>query len=212
MFSDFFKSTYNADLPDISNSQSPFTHAPNSHTPNSLTYNSQTSNALTSNSRLPNSHLSNSTDSLELLGLSQGEVEHALRRVDTNKGGGPDGIPNLFVAMLSNQLFIPLTTIFNRSLSLGQFPRQFGRANTHITNYRPISFLNSSAKVFEKLMHDKILSFLSYDFDANQHGFLNQHSQTHRSLSTKSQRIWIWGLKHMQVTRILRKPTTWSTL
>lgn len=113
-------------------------------------------------------------------------VEKLLRSVDANKNGGPDGIPNIFLIKTAQYLAPPLTSIFNKSISTGVFPSQFKNANvmpifkkglkTDVRNYRPICLLNSFSKIFERLVHDEVMSFLDGFFDSNQHGFLKGKS------------------------------------
>lgn len=123
---------------------------------------------------------------LDNLNFSVGAVEYLLGSVDANKNGGPDGIPNVFLKNTAGQLAVPLTIIFNKSTEAGIFPSRFREANvtpvfkkgdkTDVTNYRPICILNSFSKIFEKLVHDRVLIFLNDLFDKNQHGFMRGRS------------------------------------
>jgi hypothetical protein len=47
-------------------------------------------------------------------------------------------------------------------------------------NYRPISLLPSFSKIFEKLMHSRLLLFLKHNtiLNTEQHSFWNAHSTT----------------------------------
>ena len=71
---------------------------------------------------------------------------------------------------LSHELSSPLCSLFNKSLSLGIFPSPYKDANVTpvhkkgdlslVSNYRPISLLNSVAKLFEKLVFKYLYNHL----------------------------------------------------
>ena len=71
---------------------------------------------------------------------------------------------------LSHELSSPLCSLFNKSLSLGKFPPPYKDANVTpvhkkgdlslVSNYRPISLLNSVAKLFEKLVFKYLYNHL----------------------------------------------------
>ena len=63
-----------------------------------------------------------------------------------------------------------LAVIVNSSFTEGIFPNALksarvvpvhkGGSKTEVTNYRPISLLSSFSKIYEKLMHSRVLEFL----------------------------------------------------
>ena len=71
---------------------------------------------------------------------------------------------------LSHELSSPLCSLFNKSLYLGKFPSPYKDANVTpvhkkgdlslVSNYRPISLLNSVAKLFEKLVFKYLYNHL----------------------------------------------------
>ena len=87
----------------------------------------------------------------------------------TDKASGPGGLSNRILKELSHELSSILRSPFNKSLSLGNFPSSYKDANvTHVhkkgdlslvSNYRPISLLNSVTKLFEKKNNKKKLVF-----------------------------------------------------
>ncbi|CAH2216375.1 jg3180 [Pararge aegeria aegeria] len=113
-------------------------------------------------------------------------VEKALKKLDKNKGAGPDELPAIFIKNCAATLAYPLYLIFNRSLATGIFPDKWKFANVvpipksgqadDILNYRPISLLSHVSKVFESL----ICPYLSFQLQsiliAQQHGFRNKMS------------------------------------
>lgn len=127
--------------------------------------------------------------------ISVDSVLELLGKVDINKNGGPDGIPNIFLRHTSEHLAKPLTIIFNKSLSDGIFPIKFKTANitpifkkgdkSDVKNYRPICLLNSFSKIFERLVYNILLSSVENMIDVGQHGFIKDRSAlTNLSLYT----------------------------
>ena len=117
---------------------------------------------------------------------SENEVHDTLISLDENKGGGPDGLPSMFVKKCAKSLCVPLTLIFNKSLTDCTFPSRWknafvvpifkgGDANC-VSNYRPISKLNIFSKVFERIVHKYMINYIKQDIMLEQHGFLPKRS------------------------------------
>ena len=108
--------------------------------------------------------------SLSSIAFDPQEVEEILRTLKTDKASGPDGLSNRILKELSHELSSPLCSLFNKSLSLGKFPSPYKDANVSpvhkkgdlslVSNYRPISLLNSVAKLFEKLVFKYLYNHL----------------------------------------------------
>ena len=97
--------------------------------------------------------------------------------------------------MHSKSISIPLASIFNSSFKNGIFP-EFLKISTiipiykkdsklKVANYRPISLLSNINKILEKLMFQRLYTFLEknkciYDL---QFGFRQNHSTNHALLS-----------------------------
>ena len=96
---------------------------------------------------------------LDRITTNENEVESLLRRINTNKSSGPDGIGNWVLKHCAKPLSFPYSNLFNKSLETGIFPCQWKQANvcrvfkrdnkSDKTNYRPISLLSSSSKILE---------------------------------------------------------------
>jgi hypothetical protein len=120
-------------------------------------------------------------DTLSIVDINQSSVLKHLQSLDIKKGCGPDRIPPIFVKETSETLALPLTKIFNRSIKEGVFPSQWkissitpilkvGDAHD-VANYRPISLLSVFSKVFEKIMHEIVMSHVLTALNPKQHGF-----------------------------------------
>ena len=88
------------------------------------------------------------------------DVESTLKTLQTGKAAGPDAINNRILKELADPLSLPLSGIFNYSLSAGKLPSVWKLANvtsihtkddpSDVSNYRPISLLSTIGKVLEK--------------------------------------------------------------
>lgn len=118
--------------------------------------------------------------------LTADELVTELRRLNINKGAGPDNIPNLFLKSMADELANPLLKIFNQSLSSGVFPSAWKTAyvtpifksglRSEVTNYRGVVILSAIPKLFEKLVCVKLEAVLSPLINSAQHGFQNGRS------------------------------------
>ena len=105
------------------------------------------------------------------------EVKSVLESLQLGKSSGPNGINNRILKELSSPLSRPLSNLFNYSMSKGIFPDIWKEANvsplfkkddpSSVSNYRPISLLNTIGKVMEKIVHKHMFNF-----------FLDQHAIT----------------------------------
>ena len=90
--------------------------------------------------------------------------------LSSNKACGPSSISTFLLKTLKGVLSIPLQLLFNCSFSTGLVPDQFKVARVvpiHkkgssflVSNYRPISLPSIFNKVIEKLMYNRIISYL----------------------------------------------------
>ena len=115
-------------------------------------------------------------------------VKDKLRNLDPNKAHGPDGIPSRVLKELHEQLSLPLSMLFNKSLQEGKIPMDwkeaevvaiFKKGSKHDAgNYRPVSLTCIACKVMESLMRDAIVKFMNDNklYAPCQHGFRNNRS------------------------------------
>ena len=84
---------------------------------------------------LPDNHAppSNVTNeqvpTLEHISTNEQEVLRILNTLDINKSTGPDGLPAKFLKLTALLIAKPLSQLFNKSLSLGVYPKDFKEAN-----------------------------------------------------------------------------------
>ena len=102
---------------------------------------------------------------------------------------------------ISNLVSPLLTTILNKSLTTGCFPNSLKIARvvpifkagdrSFLNNYRPISILPVFSKIFEKIVHSQLQSYLDHFeiLDPSQFGF-RPHLSTSRAVSNNLQYIY----------------------
>ena len=119
------------------------------------------------------------------------EIENVISTLNKSKATGPNSIPTRILLLLKSDISVPLTKIFNLSLSTGVFPDKlkiaktipiFKKGDHHIaSNYRPISLLSNINKILEKIMFRRTYAFLEkykciYEL---QFGFRSKYSTDH---------------------------------
>jgi len=105
-----------------------------------------------------------------------------------NKSCNINLIPAKILKFLKTIISPPLSSIINNSLSKGIFPSSMkyarvipifkGGNDDNMNNYRPISILHIFSKIFEKIVHKQLYSYLEKNsiFYANQFGFRKNKS------------------------------------
>jgi len=93
-----------------------------------------------------------------------------LKKLNTNKAHGPDGIPGFVLQSCADDLANSLQQLYNESLTSGHFPANFKLANvvpvfkkgspTDANNYRPISLLSITSKILEQIVHDQLQAYI----------------------------------------------------
>ncbi len=138
----------------------------------------------------PESFLNCSDHLFKFAPVTEDQVFKCLSSLDTKKATGLDGISSRLLKAGAGPLSIPLTHLFNYSLSNGQVPQKWKSSRVtplfkegsrdDVNNYRPISVIPVVMKIFERLVHNQLYAFLS-EFDllsSNQSGFRPKHSTT----------------------------------
>ena len=130
-----------------------------------------------------------------------------------NKSTLDTKISALKIANSSHSFTNILARVINRSLQEGMFPYQLknarvipvykGGTKTDAGNYRPISLLATLSKIYEKLMHNRIIDFLESNGSLHdmQYGFRQGRSCEHALL--KAQNIILNSLNKNKVSLLL---------
>ena len=98
------------------------------------------------------------------------DIHKILTNLDVNKATGPDKIGNFLLKNVADSISEPLCNFFNYSIQNSTFPSMWKKSNVipihknndtkDKQNYRPVSLLCNVSKVFERLIYDKLYTFL----------------------------------------------------
>ena len=136
-------------------------------------------------------HLQSNKGSIFLNPTDVWEIKKIVAKLPTKRSSGHDNISNILLKEIIKNKAHVLCIIFNKSLEQGKFPSTMklaevvplykGKEHFLEMNYRPISLLTMISKVLEKIVYQRIYSFLQntgqlYD---NQYGFRESHSCEH---------------------------------
>ena len=124
------------------------------------------------------------------------EILRIITSLNNSKSTGPNSIPTEILKLLAPILCHSLKEIINISFATGVYPDKLKLAEIVAVfknkgdprlfpNYRPISLLSNIDKIFEKLVHTRLYSFLElhdciYEL---QFGFRSKHSTNHALMS-----------------------------
>lgn len=120
--------------------------------------------------------------------ISEDDIAKYLRNLDPNKSTGADRLSTRLLRECQEELVLPLKLLFNRSLQEGIVPTHWKCANvtpifkksskSEAGKYRPISLTSLVIKILEKMLREKITSFLDNHklILDTQHGFRNNGS------------------------------------
>ena len=116
--------------------------------------------------------------------FNENDLIKAIDEIKTNSAGGDKGFPAILLKKCKLNLVYPLHLLWNESLNSGHIHEMFlhqlitplykGKGSKcQAVNYRPISLTSHIIKVFERVLRDKIVTFLEENciLSDNQHGF-----------------------------------------
>jgi hypothetical protein len=102
--------------------------------------------------------------------VTENEVKEVINKLKGKFSAGFDDLPEILVKHCSHLIAKPLTHIFNLSFKFGIFPDMMKKAKItplfkkgdrqDIRNYRPIAVLPVFSKILEKIMYNRLLSFV----------------------------------------------------
>ena len=130
----------------------------------------------------------NFPNSFQIDGVSSSEIVDLVNGFEGKSSAGADEIPMSVLKSTILNVSEPLAKIINSSILTGTFPDILKISKicpiyktgpkTEIENYHPISLLSSFSKVFEKIMHNRLMCYLNkHDILTNsQYGFRKNHS------------------------------------
>ena len=135
--------------------------------------------------------LQTSQASLFLYPTDVKEVVALVSKLPNKSSSGHDNISNILLKKLIQHIAPVLVEVFKKSMTMGEFPTVMklaevvplykSKENFLETNYRPISLLTTISKILEKIMYQRINSFLQNtgQIYKNQYGFRANHSCEH---------------------------------
>lgn len=121
--------------------------------------------------------------------FSKHAICSVLRSMKASSSTGLDDIPSVCLKNISEQLAVPLQSIFQDSFDTGVLPDDWlkakvrpiykkGGSRSAAANYRPISLTSVSCRVMERVLKGFLLDHLSKNniITASQHGFMAKKS------------------------------------
>ena len=120
--------------------------------------------------------------------VTEAFVLKALKNLKPDKSPGPDNIHPMVLKEAACEVVKPLTVIFQKSVSHGELPNDWKRANVtpihkngakdEASNYRPVSLTSVVCKLLETVVKDQIVAFLNEEDTVSdkQHGFVKGRS------------------------------------
>ena len=144
---------------------------------------------------LPPFILENVRSKLSFINFTPQLVCKFLRLAPKKYSHSIEGFPSALLSLLSNELCVPLCTIFRVSLATGNLPKTWKMADvvpvlkkgdaSDSCNYRPISLTSPVCKVFERILAENLLGHLTYNdlLYKNQFGFLPMRSTVSQLLT-----------------------------
>ena len=124
------------------------------------------------------------TNTLDDIIFNTSDLLKAIDEIKTHSSSGDDGFPAILLKKCKESLVYPLFMLWRESIDNGYIHPMFlhqlitplykGKGSRcQAVNYRPISLTSHIIKVFERVIRDKLVSFLEENniISPNQHGF-----------------------------------------
>ena len=140
------------------------------------------------------SKIPKSLHSLALHSTSALEIKKIAMALPSKTSCGHDKISSLMLKSIITAISIPLSIVFNQSISTGKFPQKMKQAEVVplykgkdmdlVNNYRTISLLITISKLLEKVIYKRVYSFLEKEniLFQSQYGFRSNHNCEHAIL------------------------------
>jgi hypothetical protein len=145
--------------------------------------------------------------------VSEKQVSKVMRSLKKKKSKGEDGLSQDVIMMGERVLITPITHIINTSIVTGTFPNHWKKAvvipilkkgdATDKNNYRPVSILNATSKILEKVVCNQITNHMEKNnlLPNNQHGFRAKRSTM--TALTSMQKDWVKNSEEGLITGVL---------
>ena len=126
--------------------------------------------------------------SLFLTPITESELKSLINALPNKNSSGHNNINNVLLKQIKDSVVKPMTICVNKSLSEGLFPQVMKLADVcplfkskdrrETNNYRPISLLLTLSKLLEKIICEKVYTFLdnTNQIYVSQYGFRSGHS------------------------------------
>uniref|UniRef100_R4GAZ5 Reverse transcriptase domain-containing protein n=1 Tax=Anolis carolinensis TaxID=28377 RepID=R4GAZ5_ANOCA len=119
--------------------------------------------------------------------ITENEIKMAIKNLDANKSPGPDGFTAGFYKLQLDEIIQHLKKVMNEALTKKIIPETWKKAEiilihkegsdpNKVSNYRPISLLNTDYKIFTKVLANRFTEFLKEWISDDQTGFLPNRS------------------------------------
>lgn len=130
-------------------------------------------------------------NSIFIMPTSPVAIFKLIQNLDDRKASGPNSIPPKILKIISITASDILSNIFNECIEQGIYPDCLKKATIKplhkknskldVSNYRPISLLSNINKLFEKILHTRVVEFLEANnvIFTNQFGFRKGHNTSH---------------------------------
>ena len=125
--------------------------------------------------------------------ITQEEITEVIRNLPNNKSPGIDGLSYEFYKLTEETIVPVLEKLFNRILDLGILPSSWcknliilipkkSEELYNLNNWRPISLVNCDAKIFMKIIANRLNTVCNEIISDHQQGFIANRSITDTAL------------------------------
>ena len=125
---------------------------------------------INNNSTVPERILYRTDASLAKIVFTTNDIANIIKNLDSNKSHGHDNASLRMLKVCGVSICKPLETIFRTCLIHGKFPEEWKKANVVpvlkkgdkqcVKNYRSVSLLPSSSKIFERVIYNNTYNYL----------------------------------------------------
>ena len=117
-------------------------------------------------------------------------IAEILKHMKNSSSPGPDEISQRIIKEVADEVSLPLSILYSKSIKSGQLPGDWKKANVvpvfkkgskgEPINYRPISLTSVVVKVMERIIKERMMKHLSINnlLRPSQHGFMPKKSTT----------------------------------